>query len=83
MKKTFSKIPLLASVAVLAAGCTSTMSMPGSMMPSNVPLTQGGYEILNNGQTVSGQATTTSTISALGVREDPSQSARTMNRIGG
>lgn len=81
MKKTFSKIPLLASVAVLAVGCTSTMSMPGSMMPSNVPLTQGGYEILNNGQTVSGQATTTSTISALGVREDPSQSARMQDAI--
>lgn len=68
-------------VAALVAGCTSTMSMPGSMMQSNIPLSQGGYEILNNGQTVSGSATTISKISALGVRQDPNQSARMQDAI--
>lgn len=68
-------------VAALAAGCTSTMSMPGSVMQSNIPLSQGGYEILNNGQTVSGSATTVSKISALGVRQDPNQSARMQDAI--
>ncbi len=68
-------------VAALVAGCTSTMSMPGSMMQSNIPLSQGGYEILNNGQTVSGSATTVSKISALGVRQDPNQSARMQDAI--
>lgn len=68
-------------VAALVAGCTSTMSSPGSMMQSNIPLSQGGYEILNNGQTVSGSATTVSKISALGVRQDPNQSARMQDAI--
>lgn len=68
-------------VAALVAGCTSTMSMPGSVMQSNIPLSQGGYEILNNGQTVSGSATTVSKISALGVRQDPNQSARMQDAI--
>lgn len=57
------------------------MSMPGSMMQSNVPLTQGGYDILNNGQSVSGSATTVSKISALGVRQDPNQSAQMQDAI--
>lgn len=55
--------------------------MPGSVMQSNVPLSRGGYEILNNGQTVSGSATTVSKISALGVRQDPNQSARMQDAI--
>lgn len=81
MKNYVHKAFFASIIAAFAAGCTSTMSMPGSVMQSNVPLTQGGYEILNNGQTVSGSATTVSKISALGVRQDPNQSARMQDAI--
>ena len=80
MKNPLSKIALLASVAVVA-GCTSVMSSPGMMMQSNVPLTQGGYEILNNGQQVSGRATSVTKINALGMSQDPNQSARMQDAI--
>lgn len=79
--KTLARFATLAALMAFAAGCTSTMSMPGTMMQSTLPLAQGGYEILNNGQTVSGTATTVSKINALGVREDPSQSARLQDAI--
>ncbi len=81
MKKHLSKIAVFASVALLAVGCTSVMSAPGTMMPSNVPLTQGGYEILNNGQQVSGRATSVTKISVLGMNQDPNQSARMQDAI--
>lgn len=81
MKNPLFRLAALASVAVLAAGCTSVMSAPGSMMPSNVPLTQGGYEVLNNGLQVSGRATTVTKISALGMSQDPNQSARMQDAI--
>lgn len=81
MKNPLSKIAALALVSALAAGCTSVMSAPGSMMPSNVPLTQGGYEVLNNGQQVSGRATSVTKINALGMSQDPNQSARMQDAI--
>lgn len=79
--KTVSLFAALAAIAIFAAGCTSTMSMPGTMMQSNIPLTQDGYEILNNGQQVSGAATTVTKVSVLGAREDPNQSARMQDAI--
>ena len=81
MKNPLSKIAALALVSALAAGCTSVMSAPCSMMPSNVPLTQGGYEVLNNGQQVSGRATSVTKINALGMSQDPNQSARMQDAI--
>ena len=79
--KTGVRFATLAAFVVIAAGCTSTVSLPGTMMQSNIPLAQDGYEILNNGQQVSGTATTVSKVSALGVREDPGQSSRMQDAI--
>ena len=79
--KAFSHYVAVMAILAFAAGCTSTMSMPGTVMQSNVPLAQDGYEILNNGQQVSGTATTVSKVSALGVREDPNQSSRMQDAI--
>lgn len=81
MKTKYHGIGALAFAAALAAGCTSVITTPGAMMPSNIPLAQGGYDILNGGQQVSGSATTVSKFNAFGAKEDPSQSARMQDAI--
>ena len=77
MKKTALALCAVSLLAVLAAtGCTSTMSMPGGMMQSNIPLTQGGYTILNDGQPVTGSAKTSAWATPFGMRDDSDKSSR-------
>ena len=79
--KAVSRFFAVLAIVAIASGCTSTMSMPGTMMQSNIPLSQDGYEILNNGQQVTGTATTVSKMNAFGVKEDPNKSARMQDAI--
>ena len=67
---------VLAATVLTGAGCKNTMSLPGSMMQSNVPLQQGGYTILNNGQPVSGSAKSKASMSPFGMRDDTEKSSR-------
>lgn len=77
MKKTRTLLIAAAALAVMVAtGCTSTMSMPGGMMQSNIPLTQGGYTILNDGQPVTGSAKTVAWFTPFGLRDDSEKSSR-------
>ena len=75
-----NSIPAAMAAAVMAlgigSGCTHTMSMPGTMMQSNIPLQQGGYVILNNGQPVSGSAKSKASMSPFGMKDDTEKSSR-------
>ncbi len=75
-----NSIPAAVAAAVIAlglgSGCTHSMSMPGTMMQSNIPLQQGGYVILNDGKPVSGSAKSKASMSPFGMKDDTEKSSR-------
>ena len=82
-KQSFASIAAMAVIALLtASGCTTSMSMPGAMMQSNIPLKQGGYTILNDGKPVTGSAKSVTKINGFGMmRDDSEQSSRWRSAI--
>lgn len=77
MKKSiFAAVATAAIVLIGGTGCKNTMTLPGTMMQSNIPLQQGGYVILNNGQPVSGSAKSRTSASPFGMRDDTEKSSR-------
>lgn len=75
-------VAVLAVILFSLTGCTTSMSMPGTMMQSNIPLKQGGYTILNDGKPVSGSAKSVTKINGFGMmRDDSEQSSRFRSAI--